>query len=74
MFNSRTNKAFRAYNEFLSLTFRNKEKVYNTQRIAYLGKFFGLNLGKSHSILNENFFKLKENAFPIKERMNYFLC
>ncbi len=47
----------------------------NYSKIGGLGKFFGLNISSKASLqlLNDNFFRKKETALPLKERMNFFL-
>jgi hypothetical protein len=61
------------YNEFISLTFKNKSlQPFNVNRILYLSRKIGLGIWNKTQI-SESYFKNKDNAFPIKEKLYMFI-
>ena len=58
------------YNAFLANTF--KAKIFNLEKVHKLLKCIGIGLYKNQ--INENLFRNRDTAQPIKERLNAYLA
>lgn len=66
------NLAISLLNRFLEVTFRNKDTTYDIELIAKMSKTLGLQIAKKQ--INAQFFKNRENAQILKEKLMKYLC